>query len=103
MGTRNREIPEYRRTTCRLLLNPNVHSVEVGGTMQNTGWAQSSVAQSAKGEGMDKLLALQTFAVVADTGGFSKAARQLGTVTSSVTRLMDALEASLGVKLLTRT
>ncbi|WP_321864650.1 LysR family transcriptional regulator [Burkholderia cenocepacia] len=52
---------------------------------------------------MDKLLALQTFSVVADTGGFSKAARQLGTVTSSVTRLMDALEASLGVKLLTRT
>ncbi len=52
---------------------------------------------------MDKLLALQTFAVVADTGGFSKAARQLGTATSSVTRLMDALEASLGVTLLTRT
>ncbi|AOJ04081.1 LysR family transcriptional regulator [Burkholderia mayonis] len=52
---------------------------------------------------MDKLLALQTFTVVADTGGFSKAARQLGTATSSVTRLMDALEASLGVTLLTRT
>jgi DNA-binding transcriptional LysR family regulator len=52
---------------------------------------------------MDKLLALQTFSVVADTGGFSKAARQLGTATSSVTRLMDALEASLGVTLLTRT
>ncbi|RKP50539.1 LysR family transcriptional regulator [Trinickia fusca] len=52
---------------------------------------------------MDKLLALQAFAVVADTGGFSKAARQLGTATSSVTRLMDALEASLGVTLLTRT
>jgi DNA-binding transcriptional LysR family regulator len=52
---------------------------------------------------MDKLLALQTFSVVAETGGFSKAARQLGTATSSVTRLMDALESSLGVALLTRT
>lgn len=52
---------------------------------------------------MDKLLALQTFSVVAETGGFSKAARQLGTATSSVTRLIDALESSLGVTLLTRT
>lgn len=52
---------------------------------------------------MDKLLALQTFVAVADTGGFSKAARQLGTATSSVMRLMDALEASLGATLLTRT
>lgn len=52
---------------------------------------------------MDKLLALQTFSVVAETGGFSKAARQLGTATSSITRLMDSLESSLGVSLLTRT
>ncbi|PTB19701.1 LysR family transcriptional regulator [Trinickia symbiotica] len=52
---------------------------------------------------MDKLLALETFSVVAETGGFSKAARRLGTATSSVTRLMDALESSLGVTLLTRT
>lgn len=40
---------------------------------------------------------------VAETGGFSKAARRMGVATSSVTRLMDALEASLGSALLTRT
>jgi DNA-binding transcriptional LysR family regulator len=51
---------------------------------------------------MDKLLALRAFAAVAETGGFSKAARQLGVATSSVTRLADALEASLGTALLTR-
>lgn len=52
---------------------------------------------------MDKLLALRTFVEVAETGGFSKAARRLGVATSSVTRLMDALEDSLGAVLLTRT
>lgn len=52
---------------------------------------------------MDKLLALRTLVAVAETGGFSKAARRLGVATSSVTRLMDALESSLGAVLLTRT
>lgn len=52
---------------------------------------------------MDKLLALRTLVEVAETGGFSKAARRLGVATSSVTRLMDALEQSLGTVLLTRT
>ncbi|HYS67434.1 MAG TPA: LysR family transcriptional regulator [Paraburkholderia sp.] len=52
---------------------------------------------------MDKLLALNTLLEVADAGGFSKAAQRLGVATSSVTRLMDALEASLGTALLTRT
>ncbi|MXN30515.1 LysR substrate-binding domain-containing protein [Delftia sp. CH05] len=52
---------------------------------------------------MDKLLALRAFMDVAETGGFSKAARRMGVATSSVTRLMDALEASLGSALLTRT
>lgn len=51
---------------------------------------------------MDKLLALRAFAAVAESGGFSKAARRLGVATSSVTRMADALEASLGTALLTR-
>lgn len=52
---------------------------------------------------MDKLLALNTLLEVADAGGFAKAAQRLGVATSSVTRLMDALEAALGTALLTRT
>ena len=52
---------------------------------------------------MDKLLALRAFKEVAETGGFSKAARRLGVATSSLTRQLDALEASLGSALLTRT
>lgn len=52
---------------------------------------------------MDKLLALNTLLEVADAGGFAKAAQRLGVATSSVTRLMDALEDSLGAALLTRT
>jgi DNA-binding transcriptional LysR family regulator len=51
---------------------------------------------------MDKLLALRAFAAVAESGGFSKAARRLGVATSSVTRMADALEESLGTALLTR-
>ncbi|MBA3591669.1 LysR family transcriptional regulator [Methylibium sp.] len=51
---------------------------------------------------MDKLLALRAFVAVAESGGFSKAARRLGVATSSVTRMADALEASLGTALLTR-
>ncbi|MFP3562807.1 LysR family transcriptional regulator [Paraburkholderia sp. SIMBA_030] len=52
---------------------------------------------------MDKFLALNTLLEVADAGGFSKAAQRLGVATSSVTRLMDSLETSLGTALLTRT
>ncbi|MGF6767539.1 DNA-binding transcriptional LysR family regulator [Paraburkholderia sp. GAS199] len=52
---------------------------------------------------MDKFLALNTLLEVADAGGFSKAAQRLGVATSSVTRLMDSLETSLGAVLLTRT
>lgn len=52
---------------------------------------------------MDKLLALRAFIDVAEMGGFSKAARRMGVATSSVTRLIDALEQSLGSALLTRT
>jgi DNA-binding transcriptional LysR family regulator len=52
---------------------------------------------------VDKLVALNTLLEVAEAGGFSRAAQRLGVATSSVTRLMDALEASLGTALLTRT
>ncbi|WP_028604083.1 LysR family transcriptional regulator [Ottowia thiooxydans] len=51
---------------------------------------------------MDKIQALRAFVDVAESGGFSKAARRLGVATSSITRLIDSLEASLGTALLTR-
>lgn len=51
---------------------------------------------------MDKLLALRAFMDVAQTGGFSRAAQRRAVATSSVTRLIDGLEAALGVALLTR-
>lgn len=51
---------------------------------------------------MDKLQALRALVDVAESGGFSSAARRLGVATSSVTRLLDGLEASLGSALLTR-
>ncbi|UDU83554.1 LysR family transcriptional regulator [Pseudomonas sp. HN2-3] len=51
---------------------------------------------------MDKLLAMKMFAATVDAQGFSAAARKLGLATSSVTRLVDALEAELGATLLNR-
>jgi DNA-binding transcriptional LysR family regulator len=51
---------------------------------------------------MDRFAELKTFCTVATTGGFSSAARQLGVATSSVTRVIDALEERLGVALLNR-
>ncbi|MFJ4052526.1 LysR family transcriptional regulator [Pseudomonas sp. NPDC089743] len=51
---------------------------------------------------MDKLLAMKMFAATVDAQGFSAAARQLGVATSSVTRLVDALESALGATLLNR-
>jgi DNA-binding transcriptional LysR family regulator len=51
---------------------------------------------------MDRFAELKTFCVVAASSGFSPAARQLGLATSSVTRLVDALEQRLGVVLLNR-
>jgi DNA-binding transcriptional LysR family regulator len=51
---------------------------------------------------MDRFAEIKTFCTVASTGGFSSAARQLGLATSSVTRLVDALEERLGTVLLNR-
>ena len=51
---------------------------------------------------MNKFSEMQAFVAVADTSGFSAAARQLDLAPSSVLRLVDALEERLGVKLLQR-
>ncbi|GGC57632.1 LysR family transcriptional regulator [Undibacterium terreum] len=51
---------------------------------------------------MDRFAALNTFILVAHTGGFSAAARELGLATSSVARLIDALEEKIGAPLLNR-
>jgi DNA-binding transcriptional LysR family regulator len=52
---------------------------------------------------MDRLDAMQAFAVVADLQGFAPAARKLGLSPSGVTRLIAALEERLGARLLQRT
>ncbi|WP_413458909.1 LysR family transcriptional regulator [Herbaspirillum huttiense] len=51
---------------------------------------------------MDRFSELKAFSVVASTGGFSAAARNLGMAPSSVVRLIDALEARIGTKLVNR-
>ncbi|KFI08396.1 hypothetical protein JN27_04355 [Massilia sp. BSC265] len=51
---------------------------------------------------MDRFAELEAFCLVAAGGGFSPAARQLGLATSSVARLVDALEGRLGAVLLNR-
>ncbi len=51
---------------------------------------------------MDRFAELKTFCTVAACGGFSPAARRLGLATSSVTRMVDALESRLGAVLLNR-
>ncbi|KFE53134.1 LysR family transcriptional regulator [Pseudomonas syringae] len=51
---------------------------------------------------MDKLLALKMFVESVDARGFSAAARKLDLAPSSVTRMIDALEAQLGAALLNR-
>jgi DNA-binding transcriptional LysR family regulator len=51
---------------------------------------------------MDRFSELKAFSVVASTGGFSAAARNLGIAPSSVVRLVDALERRVGVRLLNR-
>lgn len=51
---------------------------------------------------MDKLQALKMFVESVEASGFSAASRKLGVATSSVTRMIDALEADLGAVLLNR-
>jgi DNA-binding transcriptional LysR family regulator len=52
---------------------------------------------------MDRIDAMQAFVTVADLQGFAPAARKLGLSPSGVTRLIAALEARLGARLLQRT
>lgn len=52
---------------------------------------------------MDQFEAMSAFVAVADLRGFGAAARLLGRSTSSVTRLIAALEERLGIRLLQRT
>ncbi|WP_018998466.1 LysR family transcriptional regulator [Hirschia maritima] len=52
---------------------------------------------------MDKFRAMQTFIAVAESGNFAEAARNLNISAPSVTRLVNELEAELGVLLLNRT
>ena len=51
---------------------------------------------------MDRFAELRAFYLVATSGGFSSAARELAVATSSVTRLVDGLEQRLGAPLLNR-
>ncbi|MCP8688733.1 LysR family transcriptional regulator [Marinobacterium sedimentorum] len=51
---------------------------------------------------MDKLLALRMFIATVEARGFSSAARRLGLATSSVTRMVSALESQLETALLNR-
>lgn len=52
---------------------------------------------------MDRLLAMQTFVRVVETGSFSAVAREQKTTQSAVSKQIAALERHLGAKLLTRT
>ena len=52
---------------------------------------------------MDRLHLITVFVAVVDTNGFAGAARKLGVSPPAVTRAISELEASLGVRLLTRT
>jgi DNA-binding transcriptional LysR family regulator len=51
---------------------------------------------------MDQLSAFSTFLAIADSGSFSRAAKQLGKTPSALTKAISHLEEELGVKLLVR-
>ena len=53
-------------------------------------------------QGMDRLLAMQMFVRVVETGSFSKAAREFATTQPTVTKQVAAIEARLQVRLLNR-
>lgn len=52
---------------------------------------------------LNKLLAMEVFVSVVETGGITRAAERLGLPKATVTTLLQRLEATLGVKLLNRT
>jgi DNA-binding transcriptional LysR family regulator len=51
---------------------------------------------------LDLFASIRAFATVVDRGAFTRAAREMGVSTSSLTRLVDSLEEHLGVLLLNR-
>ncbi len=51
---------------------------------------------------MDRLMAMQVFVRVVETGSFSKAAQEFGTTQPTVTKMVSATEARLKVRLLNR-
>ena len=52
---------------------------------------------------MDKLTGMHVFVRVVERGSFSAVARELGSTQSAVSKQVAALEAILGVRLLSRT
>ncbi|HEU0222900.1 MAG TPA: LysR family transcriptional regulator [Paracoccaceae bacterium] len=52
---------------------------------------------------MDRFREIEAFAAIAEAGSFSRAARRLGASAPAVTRLIAALEARLGARLIHRT
>lgn len=56
----------------------------------------------AKGRTLDQLLALRTFTRIVEAGSLAKAAGSLGLPRSSVSKLLQDLEAHLGTKLIAR-
>jgi LysR family transcriptional regulator, regulator for bpeEF and oprC len=63
----------------------------------------SSDASKTKDDALDQLLALRTFVRVAEAGSFAKAADSMNLPRSSVSKLVQDLEAHLGAKLVERT
>src|SRR5215467_3200825 len=62
----------------------------------------SRVPKGKPGECMDRMTSMATFVKVAESGGFSAAARALGISPSMATTHVQALEERLGVRLLNR-
>ena len=52
---------------------------------------------------MDRFASINAFVRVAESGGFSAAARSLGVSTTTISDQVQALENALGVRLLNRT
>lgn len=74
-----------------------------GGIAKSRQVSNKLFEQSQKGTVMDTLSAMRAFRQVVAAGGFAAAGRQVGRATSSVSRQIAELEATLGVSLLNRT
>src|SRR5687768_17331344 len=63
----------------------------------------NAFAQDAQMAGMEVIGDLEVFTLVAAAGSFSAAGRRIGLAPSSIARIVDRIEARLGVRLLLRT